>query len=138
MYMILYHGPTIILKNQIRRSPCAMNDEIGVNTFLGFVHNTTQLSVDFATSRKTSCSSNLYGQQRVIYQLGSKGCGCYGISTNSTSILIQHANTVKIPFHGPFHMNDFYSLKFSKLYLNGDISGSCKLYMQLTDILRYF
>eukprot|EP00957_Ditylum_brightwellii_P047292 3592917-Ditylum_brightwellii.AAC.1 len=31
-------------------------------------------------------------------------------------------------------MSDFSSLKFSKLYLSGDIPGSCKLYMlQLTD-----
>ena len=31
-------------------------------------------------------------------------------------------------------MKEFSSLKFSKLYLNGDITGSCKLYhLQLTD-----
>ena len=31
-------------------------------------------------------------------------------------------------------MNEYYSFKFSKLYLNTDIPGSCKLYMfQLTE-----
>ena len=65
--------------------------------------------------------------------LGTKGCGCYGMSTNSSSLVIQHVLSMTTP-NGDMTIPDFSSLKFSKIYLNGEIPGSCKLYMlQLTE-----
>ena len=56
------------------------------------------------------------------------------MSTNSTSLVIQHAISVQTATHGSFQMDDFSSLKFSKLYMSAEIPGSCKLYMlQLTE-----
>ena len=65
--------------------------------------------------------------------LGTKGCGCYGMSPNSTSLVMQHTIDIQTPT-GIRSMSDFSSLKFIKLYISSDIPGSCKLYMlQLTD-----
>lgn len=56
------------------------------------------------------------------------------MSTNFGSLVIQHVTTVQTPYNDAFNMNDFSSLKYSKLYLNGDIPGSWKLDMlQLND-----
>ena len=55
------------------------------------------------------------------------------MSTNSTSLVIQHALSMTTA-NGVMTMPNFSSLKFSKLYLNTEIPGSCKLYMlQLTE-----
>ena len=112
----------------------AINQEIESNTSLGFVFNNVNLSVNYSSIIKTSCSGNLCDRQRVNDWLGVKGCGCYGMSPNSSSLVIQHAISMTTSQNGQMNMLEFSSLKFSKLYLNGDIPGSCKLYMlQLTD-----
>ena len=112
----------------------AINQEIESNTSLGFIFNNVSLSVDYSSVIKTSCSGNLCDCQRVNDWLGVKGCGCYGISPNNSSLVIQHALSMTTSQNGSMNMDDFSSLKFSKLYLNGEIPGSCKLYMlQLTD-----
>jgi hypothetical protein len=127
------HVPAILLKSPKRISTIPINNEIEANTSLGFVYNHTHLTINYSAPIKTSCSGKLCDRQRVCDWLGIKGCGCYGMSTNSTSLVIQHAITVETVLNGTLNMNDFSSLKFSSLYLNGDIPGSCKLYMlQLT------
>ena len=55
------------------------------------------------------------------------------MSTNSSSLVVQHAIEVRTVTGGDLFMSDFSSMKFSKLYLKKDIPGSCKLYsLQLT------
>ena len=55
---------------------------------------------------------------------------------NSTILVIQHTISVQTVQCGRFQMDEYSSLKFSKLYLNTYIPVSCKLYMlQLTKIL---
>ena len=66
----------------------SMNEEIEANTSLGFVYIRTQLSVDFSAPIKASCSVNNCDRQRVNDWLGTKGCGFYGMSPNSTSLEI--------------------------------------------------
>ena len=58
-----------------------MNDEIEANTSLVFVHDATQLTVNFSAPINTSCSGNLCDRQRVKGWLNMKDCGCYGMST---------------------------------------------------------
>ena len=126
--------PAILLKTPCRLSSMSTNEDIEANTFLGFVYNRTQLSVHFSAPIKTSCSRNLCDLQRVNDCLGTKGCGFYGMSPNSTSLAIQHTINIKIGTNDDLNMCNFSSLKFLQLYLSGDITGSCKLYMiQLTE-----
>ena len=55
------------------------------------------------------------------------------MSQNSNRLSIQHAINTKARKGDDLNMSDFSPLKFLKLYLSGDIPGSCKLYMlQLT------
>ena len=111
-----------------------MNYEIEANNSKAFVYNSTQLTVNYSAPIKTSCSGNLCDRQRITDWLGSKGCGCYGMSTNSTSLAIQHAITIRTALDGKLTMTDFSSLRFSKLYTTGEIPESCKLYMlQVTE-----
>eukprot|EP00957_Ditylum_brightwellii_P057879 4388485-Ditylum_brightwellii.AAC.1 len=77
---------------------------------------------------KTSCSGNLCNHQRVNDWNGSRGCGCYRMSQNSSSFVYKHALDISTGI-GSMSMSDFSSLKFSQLYLSGDIPSSCKLYM---------
>ena len=48
---------------------------------------------------------------------------------NSTILVIQHTISVQTVQCGRFQMDEYSSLKFSKLYLNTYIPVSCKLYM---------
>ena len=131
--MIFSPLPAILLKTPTMNTT-RINQEIESNTSLGFVFNNVTLSINFSSVIKTSCSGNLCNRQRVNDWLGVKGCGCYGMSPNSSSLVIQHALSMITLQNGTMNMDDFSSLKFSKLYLNGEIPGSCKLYMlQLTD-----
>ena len=130
--MIFSSLPAVLLKTP-KMITTAINQEIESNTSLGFVFNNVNLSVNYSSIIKTSCSGNLCDRQRVNDWLGVKGCGCYGMSPNSSSLVIQHAISMTTSQNGQMNMLEFSSLKFSKLYLNGDIPGSCKLYMlQLT------
>ena len=93
------------------------------STPLGFVNNATQLIVNLSIPIKTSCSGNMCDGQRVKYWINIKYCGCYGMSTNSTNLVIHNAISVKTVQYGRFQMDEYSSLKFSKLYLNTDING---------------
>ena len=50
------------------------------------------------------------------------------MSTNSSSLVVQHALGFRTVTSGDLLMNDFSSLKFSKLHLKSDIPGPSKLY----------
>ena len=101
----------------------AINQEIESNTSLGFVFNNVNLSVNYSSIIKTSCSGNLCDRQRVNDWLGVKGCGCYGMSPNSSSLVIQHALSMTPSQNRQMNMLEFSSLKFSELYLNVEIPG---------------
>jgi hypothetical protein len=58
-----------------------------------------------------------------------KGCGCYCMNPNSTSLVIQHAISITTVLSEELTMEEFSSSKFMQLYLNGEIPGTCKLYM---------
>ena len=120
--------PVILLKFPPRLFAITMNHEIEANTSLGFVYNNAQVLVNMDFPAKTSCSENLCDRQRVNDWNGSRGCGCYGMSQNSSSLVFKHAIDVNTATNS-MSMSDFSSLKFSQLYLSGDIPGSCKLYM---------
>ena len=131
--MIRSQFPAILLRSPARLGSVAINESIESNTSLAFVYNGTQVTINLSVPLKTTCAGNLCDRQRIIDWCNSKGCGCYGMNTNSSSLAIQHALEVETINNGTLKMDDFSSKKFSKLYLNGDIPGSVKLYMlQLT------
>ena len=81
-----------------------------------------QFSFNYSALIKTSCLVNQYDRQRVANWLRIKCCGCYGTSTNSASLVIQHAISEKTETHGSFQMDDFSLLRFGKLYMSADIT----------------
>ena len=132
--LIVSYQPAILLKfpSTIRSIP--MNIEIESNTSSAFVYNSTDIEINFTTAVKTSCSGNLCDRQRISDWNGIKGCGCYGMPPNSTSLAIQHAISISTINSESFRMDDFSSRKFSSLYLTDVIPGSVKLYMlQITN-----
>ena len=134
--MIKSYHTVILLKDPVSIPTLPMDYEIKANTYLGFVNNSTQFTVNFSATIKTSCYENICDRQRVKGCLNNKVSGCYGMSTNSTSLVIQHSISVQIVQYESFQMDEYSSFKFSKLYLNTDITVSCKLYiLQLTESL---
>ena len=86
----------------------------------------------FASVIKASRPGNLCDRQRVNNWVDSKDCGCYVMSTNSSSLVIQHSIGMTT-YHGMMNMGESNSLKFGKFYLNKETTGSFKLYiLQLT------
>ena len=131
--LLVTHFPVFVLKYPATIPSIRMHNEIGGETLLAFVANNADLQIYFTSVIKTSCTGSLCDKQRVTDWLGSRGCGCYGMASNSTSLCIQHSIAVTT-FHGDLSMKEFSSTKFSKLYMDGDIPGSCRLYhLQLTD-----
>ena len=121
------------MRSPARLSSIAINESIESNTSLTFVYNGTNVTINLSVPLKTTCAGNLCDSQRITDWLNSKGCGCYGMNTNSSSLAIQHAVEVETINNGTLKMDDFSSKRFSKLYLKADLPGSVKLYMlQLT------
>ena len=89
--MLVSQNPCILLKSPSKLPSIQITEDIGTNTSLGFIYNGTQLSVDYTSVVETSCSGNFCDRQRINDWLGSRGCGCYGMSVNSTNLAIQHS-----------------------------------------------
>ena len=131
--LVISHQPAILMKTPRALENVRMSNEIEANTSLAFLCNNSQVTVDFTADFKTTCSGNFYDRQRISDWNGIKGCGCYGMSPNSTSLAIQHAITITANCE-TFRMDDFSSQRFSNIYLSNAIPGSVKLHMlQLTD-----
>ena len=123
------HVSTILLKNSTRIFTHSMNDEM--KRILHLVLSTGVLNrVSIYLRRcKLHVQVSYVIRQEVIDWWGSKGCGCYCMSTDTSSLIIQNAISVQTSSHGIFRRNAFSLFKFSNLYLNGDILGPCKLYI---------
>ena len=89
------HHPVIPFENPVSIPIVPINNEIKSNTSLGFVHNVTQLNVYFSYPIKIYCSVNICDIQIVNDWLNTKGCGFYGMSTNSTILVIPHSISVE-------------------------------------------
>ena len=83
-----------------------IDNEIGGDTSLAFVANSIDLQIYFSTVMKTSYNGCLCDKQRIVDWLGSRGCGCYGMASNATSLCIQHS-IVANTFHSELLMKDF-------------------------------
>ena len=127
------HQPAMLMKTPRALENTRMMNDIEANTSLAFLYNNSQVAVNYAAAFKTTCSGNFCDRQKNSDWNGIKGCGCYGMSPNSTSLAIQHAITITANDE-TFQMDDFSSQRFSNIYLNNTIPGSAKLHMlQLTD-----
>ena len=131
--LVICHQLAMLMKTPRALENNRMMNEIEANTSLAFLYNNSQVAVNYAAAFKTTCSGNFCDRQRISDWNGIKGCGCYGMSPNSTSLAIQHAITITANDE-TFQMDDFSSQRFSNIYLKNVISGSVKLHMlQLTD-----
>ena len=127
--------PAILLKRPTRIPSIAINQQIETNDSRAFVYNNATLSILQSNAEKTSCYGRHCDRQRVFDWNGKKGkgCGCYSGLRNSSSLVIQHFIRMSTIADGNLEMMDFSSLKFQKLFLKGDIPGSCKLFQLHTD-----
>ena len=126
--LIVSHSPCILLKTPSTVPAISLNFGIELHTSLGFLYNHTRVNINYASPIKTTCSGNFCDRQRISDWNNSRGCGCYGMSLNSTSLVFQHSIIINI-IEQSLKMDEFSSNKFSKLYLSGDIPGSVKIYM---------
>ena len=124
--------PCFALRFPDRMDTIAINHEIAANESYAFVWNCAQVSVDYTAPIKTTCSGELCDRQRVNDWLNVRGCGCYGMLPNSSSLVMQHA--IRIDSSENLNFDDFSSNKFTELYMKGKLPGTCKLYMlQMTE-----
>ena len=127
--------PVVILKPPKAMANVAMQTQIEGNTSLGFVFIGMKVSSLAQSAMKTTCSGKLCDRQRISDWQGSRGCGCFKMFANSTSLVLQHHIRVKHDSDKEkvFNMSQFSSLKFDQLFLSKEIPGVCKLRnLQLT------
>lgn len=126
--------PCIALNFPARLDTIAINDEITSNESYAFVWNNALVHVDYTAPMKTSCTGELCDRQRVNDWLNVKGCGCYGMLPNSSSLVMQHAIRISTFLNDDLTLDDFSSMRFMELYMRGKLPGTCKLYMlQMTN-----
>ena len=105
-----------------------MKNEVKANTSLCFVYNDAHVGINHSDPLKISYYGHFWERQRVDKWNGVKGCGCYVMSTNSTILSMQHTVRIRNE-NGTYQIDAFSLLKFSKLYLSGDIPSFWNLYM---------
>lgn len=84
--LIVSHFSVFLLIHPSHIVSIQMNNDIGGNTSLAFVYNGTKFSVHFTSVIKTSYTDSPCDKLMIVDWLGNRGCGCYGIAFNSTSI----------------------------------------------------
>ena len=75
----------------------------------------------------TKCNGYFRDRQRVKDWMNVKGCGCYGMSTSSTSLAIEQVIKVRDDTQKVLKMSGFSSLKFNKVFMTGGIPFFCKV-----------
>ena len=127
--LIVSHQPAILLKFPRTVQAIPMVQESEANSSMSFVYNNARVDLHYTAAVKTTCYGNLCDRQRISDWNGIKGCGCYGMSPNSSSLALTHAITITPNTGEKLEMDNFSSRKFSSLYLSDVIPGSVKLYM---------
>ena len=61
---------SILLGKSPRILTVAINDQIEANTFLGFVYNLKQVTVDYTAPIKTTCSVNICDHHSIAEWIG--------------------------------------------------------------------
>ena len=120
--------PLVLLKPPTKFTEIPINERIESDTSYAFVYIRTQLSFTIINPVKTTCSGKFCDRQRISDWNNSKGCGCYGMLDNATSLAFEHGITVQTLTDGTLHMSSFSSLKFQQLYMKGSLPGSTKLH----------
>ena len=82
--------PAVLLKTQTMYTH-PRHYEIESHTSLGFINSGANVNIQFSSVLKMSYSCLPCDRQRVSNWNGSRGCSCYGIFTNSSSLVVQHA-----------------------------------------------
>ena len=126
--VVVTKNPVVVLKSPIDMPPTLVK-EIGSSSLShGFVLVGCRVESMQHNVVKTSCSGKMCDRQRVNEWNGIKGCGCFGISPNTTSLVVQH--TIMIT-HGSkeIFMKDFSSIKYNALFMDGDFPFKCKQHM---------
>ena len=126
--VLVTKNPVLILKSPLVMISTQVKEKIASNVSHGFVLVGCQVESMQQDVVSTSCSGRMCDRQRVNDWYGIKGCGCFGMSGNATSLVVQH---VIIMQHGSreIKMKDFSSIKFNSLFMDGDFPFKCKEHM---------
>lgn len=119
-------NPLILLKTPDEMLPMPMNKTISGNASSAFVCVGCQVNSWQQNVLSTSCSGKMCDRQRIKDWNAIKGCGCYGMLSNGTSLVVEHSIEVTCGDE-VFRMPEFTSLKFNKLFMVGDFPFASKL-----------
>ena len=125
--MLNSNTSAVVLKIPRTFGPIPMKGIIKADNTAAFVVNGTRLQVFTTTPIATSCRGKLCDKQRVSdwNMIKSKGCGCYSMHANASSMALMHAlRASNDRTDESFDMNEFSSTLFSNLYLTGPIPPS--------------
>ena len=119
-------SPAIVMNPPNTYIPVPVLSGIQADDTRAFVYNAATLTVMNTTPFSTVCGGNFCDKQRCeeISQHGTK-CGCFNMSSMRGNIVFSH--NIKVKKDGTIIThNNFSSLKFTKLYVRGDLSNAIK------------
>ena len=118
----------IVLSTPNRFLPIKIDDALPQHVTRSFVINNAKLECLSTNIEVTKCSGLFCDRQRVLEILRSnKGCGCYSMQTRLSNLSISHSLIVKKNNVKIFAVDEFSSLRFSKLYLSSLFSPTSRI-----------
>ena len=120
-------SPAVVMIPPSTYVPVPLYQGIQADETKAFVFNKAKITVLNATPFSTVCGGLFCDKQKCedISNLGAK-CGCYNMKSMRGNMTFGHNIKVKVPDLSFVHKN-FSSAKFTKLYVNGDLSSAVKV-----------
>jgi hypothetical protein len=122
--------PLIALKRPMSFFTIPVDNQISGNKALAFIHNRVKVGVLSMPIVESTCSGLFCDKQRVHdWANQSKGCGCYSMLQQRSSLVIDHRLLLSFPSNKEDEMiiNHFSSIKFSSLYMTYYLLPSIKI-----------
>ena len=115
--------PLIVMTRPNLSIPIPVYKELGEHSSLAFVLTGMTININRSSPIQTTCGGLLCDKQRCEDWNGTRGCGCYHMSPDISSIVFQHSVFFSVGNDRIYHSN-FSSTKFSSFYLSRRLPGS--------------
>ena len=115
--------PLIMMTRPTLSHSIPVYKEVGEHNSMAFVLVGRKVNINRSSPIQTTCGGLLCDKQRCDDWNGTRGCGCYHMSPDISSIVFQHSVFFSVGNDRIYHSN-FSSNKFSSFYLSRHLPGS--------------
>ena len=115
--------PLIVMTRPTLEHSIPVYKELGEHNSMAFVLVGMKVNINRSSPIQTTCGGLLCDKQRCDDWNGTRGCGCYHMSPDISSIVFQHSVFFSVGNDRIYHSN-FSSNKFSSFYLSRRLPGS--------------